>query len=120
MSKILIESSLKSNNEIHCFKGKGIKNNNKIIYQDEKVQTKIVIDNIITIERKSDYKLILNLKEGIKLKGKYINNYGTFIVETIMTKFIKKENEYEITYKLMVDEKEIDTFTYKLKFSLDT
>lgn len=120
MSKILIESSLKSNNEIHYFKGKGIKNNNKIIYQDEKVQTKIVIDNIITIERKSDYKLILNLKEGIKLKGKYINNYGTFIVETIMTKFIKKENEYEITYKLMVDEKEIDTFTYKLKFSLDT
>lgn len=120
MSKILIESSLKSNNGTHYFKGKGIKNNNKIIYQDEKVQTKIVVDNIITIERKSDYKLILNLKEGIKLKGKYINNYGTFIVETIMTKFIKKENEYEITYKLMVDEKEIDTFTYKLKFSLDT
>ena len=120
MSKILIESSLQSNNETHYFKGKGIKNNNKIIYQDEKVQTKIIIDNIITIERKSDYKLILNLKKGIKLKGKYINNYGTFIVETIMTKFIKKENEYEITYKLMIDEKEIDTFTYKLKFSLDT
>ena len=120
MSKIKILATLKSQNQTHTFEGKGLKRNNQIIYQDEKVQTKIVIDNIITIERKSDYKLILNLKEGIKLKGKYINNYGTFIVETIMTKFIKKENEYEITYKLIVDEKEIDTFTYKLKFSLDT
>lgn len=120
MSKIKIETSLKNKDGIHIFKGKGIKKNNQIIYVDKNTQTKITVDNIITIERKKDYKLVLNLKKGIKLKGTYINNYGTFNIETYTEEIIKKNNEIKIIYKIKANGEYLDTFTYKLKFSIDT
>ena len=120
MSKIKIEASLKNSEENHIFKGKGIKKDNQIIYLDENVQTKITMDNIITIERNAEYKLTLNLKKGIKSKGTYINNYGTFEVEVETIELIQKNNELKITYKLRASESDIDTFTYNLKFTLDT
>lgn len=120
MSKINIEATLKNKNEMHTFKGKGIKRNNQIIYNDENIQTKITLDNIVTIERKSDYNLKINLKKGIKLPGTYITNYGTLNIETHATTLIQKNNEIEITYKLKVNGDYIDTFTYNLKISLDT
>lgn len=120
MSKVNISSSLKSDKENHIFKGKGIKRDNKIIYLDENVQTIVTLDNIITIERKSDYELKLNLKNGINLKGTYKTKYGTFETKTL-TKYQKQtENELEIIYQLFIDDTLIDTFTYKLKISLDT
>ena len=120
MSKIKIEASLKNSEENHIFTGKGIKKDNQIIYLDENVQTKITMDNIITIERNAEYKLTLNLKKGIKSKGTYINNYGTFEVETYAKEIIQKNNELKIIYKLRVNDNEIDTFTYILKYTLDT
>ena len=120
MSKINIKAILKSNEETHIFQGKGIKKDSRIIYLDENTQTKITLDNIITIERKSNYHLILNLKKGIKLKGKYINNYGTIELETYAAEIIKKKNEIQITYTIIANKEVLDTFTYKLKFSLDT
>lgn len=120
MSKINIIATLKTTSETHTFKGKGIKRNNQIIYNDESVQTKITIDKIITIERKSNYHLKINLKNGIKELGTYITNYGIINLETFTTKIIQKKDELEITYKLMVNQDLIDTFTYNLKFTLDT
>ena len=120
MSKINIEATLISENESHTFKGKGLKRDNQIIYSDDNVQTKITIDDIITIERKAEYHLTLNLKKGIKQKGTYITKYGTFELETIVDKLIKKNNELEITYKLKVNGNTISIFTYNLKFTLDT
>ena len=120
MSKINIEAILISENESHTFKGKGIKHNNQIIYNDNNVQTKITIDDVIIIERKAEYHLKLNLKKGIKQKGTYITKYGTFELETITNKLIKKNNELEIIYKLRVNGDYISTFTYNLKFTLDT
>ena len=120
MSKINIETILKNSEESHTFKGKGIKKDNQIIYLDENVQTKITIDNIITIERKVEYYLKLKLKKGIKLKGTYINNYGRFEIETYTSKIINKENELKVIYKIISNQEEVDTFTFKLKFSLDT
>ena len=126
MSKINIEATLKSKNETHTFKGKGIKKDNQIIYNDKNVQTKVTIGNEITIERKVDqadkvdYHLKINLKKGIIKEGTYITNYGTFDLKTITTNLIKQKNELKITYKLIIAETYIDTFTYYLKFTLDT
>ncbi len=120
MSKINIEATLKSKNEMHTFKGKGIKKDNQIIYNDKNIQTKITTGNIITIERTSDYYLKINLKKGIIKEGTYITNYGTFDLKTITTNLIKQKNELKITYKLIIAETYIDTFTYYLKFTLDT
>lgn len=120
MSKIYIEATLKNENGTHTFKGKGIKRNNQIIYNDNNVQTKITIDDIITIERKYEYQLKINLKKGIKQTGTYITKYGIIEFETTTNKLIKKNNELEIIYKLRANEDYIDTFTYNLKFTLDT
>ena len=126
MSKINIEAILKSKNETHTFKGKGIKKDNQIIYNDKNVQTKVTIGNEITIERKVDqadkvdYHLKINLKKGIIKEGTYITNYGTFNLKTITINLINQKNEFKITYKLFIDETYIDTFTYYLKFTLDT
>ena len=120
MSKINIEAVLKTKNSVHKFKGKGIKRNNQIIYNDKNIQTKITLDNVIIIERNSDYNLKIKLKKYIKQKGLYITKYGTLNVETKTLKLIQKNNELEITYKLKINESYIDTFTYNLKFTLDT
>ena len=120
MSKIKIEAILKNSEGKHIFKGKGIKKDNQIIYLDEKIQTKVIMDNIITIERNSEYKLNLKFKKGIKSKGTYINNYGTFDVEIETINLIQKNNELKITYKLRANGSDIDIFTYNLKFTLDT
>ena len=120
MSKIKIEASLKNSNENHTYKGKGIKNKQIIIYNDEKVQTKVTLDNIITIERIGEYYLKLNLKKGIKLKGIYKTNYGSLNIETITEEIKKEKNSIKIIYKLIINNAQIDTFTYNLKFTLDT
>lgn len=120
MSKVNIEATLKNSEKNHTFKGKGIKKDNQIIYLDQNVQTKITLDNMIKIERNSEYSLILNLKKGIKTKGTYINNYGSFIIQIETLDLIQKNNELKITYKLRINETYLDTFTYNLKFTLDT
>ena len=120
MSKVKIEATLKNSEENHIFKGKGIKKDNQIIYNDGNVQTKVIFDNIITIERNAEYKLKINLKKGINLEGTYITNYGKIELETITSELIQKNNELQITYKIRANGVVVDTFTYNLKFSLDT
>ena len=120
LSKIKIKSNLKSKNENHQYKGYGLKNKNVIIYNDSNIITKITIDNIITIERKEEYFLEINLKEGINLEGKYITKYGNLKVESY-TKEIKKEKNYlKIVYDLKINNEYVDTFTYILEYSIDS
>lgn len=118
--KIKIKTTLKNKEETHTFKGKAIKNKNIITYKDGSVLTKIKIDDIITIERKDEYIIILNLKKGIKLKGDYITKYGSIDVETLAKKIIKKENSLKIIYDLIINSEYIDTFTYYCEYSIDS
>ena len=117
---INIKASLKSKEETHIYEGRAIKNKNIITYKDETIFTKIIIDDNITIERKGDYKLLLNIKKGIKLKGNYITKYGSFNIETYTKSIIKKENSLKIIYDLIVDGEYIDTFTYYCEYSIDS
>ena len=118
--KINIKTSLKNKEETHSFKGKAIKNKNTITYKDQNILTKIKIDDIISIEREDEYKIILNLKKGIKLKGNYITKYGTVNIETLAKDIIKKEKSIKIIYDLIVNDEYIDTFTYYCEYSIDS
>lgn len=118
--KIKIKSNIKSKTENHTFDGYGILNKNIITYNDDGIITKITIKNIITIERKKDYNLTINLKKGINLEGKYITKYGNFKVKTQTEETIIKENRLKIKYKLEINNEYIDTFTYKLEYSIDS
>ena len=118
--RITIKTSLINKEEIHTFKGKAIKNKNIITYKDENTLTKIKIDDIITIERKNEYQIILNLKKGIKLKGNYITKYGSIDIETYTKDIIKKQNSLKIIYDLIVNNELINTFTYYCEYSIDS
>ena len=118
--KINIKTAIKNKEEAHTFKGKAIKNQNIITYKDGNTLTKIIIDDIITIERKNENKIILNLKKGIKLEGKYITKYGCISIETYAKEIIKKENKLKIKYDLIINNELIDTFTYYCEYSIDS
>lgn len=118
--KINIKTFLINKEGTHTFNGKAIKSENLITYKDGNTLTKIKIDDTITIERKDDYQIILNLKKGIKLKGRYITKYGSIDIETHTKDIIKKENSLEIIYNLTVNNELIDTFTYYCEYSIDS
>lgn len=118
--KIDIKTTLKNKEGIHSFKGKAIKNKNIITYQDQKVLTKIKLDDIVTIERKDEYIIDLHFKKGIKLKGSYNTKYGNIDIETQTKDIIKKENTLEIIYDLIINNEYIDTFTYYCEYSIDS
>ena len=118
--KVNIKTTLKNKEGIHSFEGKAIKNNNTITYKDKNTITKIKIDDIITIQRKDEYEIILNLKKGIKLKGSYITKYGSIKIETNTKNIIKDENSIKIIYDLIINDEYIDTFTYNCEYSIDS
>ncbi len=120
MSKIKIKAFLKNDKETHVFDGKGIKKNNQLIYLDGKVQTTVIIDDMITIKRRDRYELELNFKKGMKSYGKYINEYGNFEFEVETIDLVKTNNSLKIAYKLKDGDYYINTFTYNLEFTLDT
>ena len=120
MTKIKIKANLKNKNENHKYEGMGIKNKNVITYNDENVITKVIFDNIITVERKKDYFLKIYFKEGINLEGEYITNYGKLKVDVYTKKLNIEKNNLKVIYDLKINNEYIDTFTYNLKYSIDT
>ena len=118
--KINIKTSLKNKEGTHTFKGKAIKNKNIITYKDENVLTKIKIEDIITIERNNEYKIIINIKKGIKLKGSYTTKYGNINIETTAKEKKKEKNTLKIVYDLTVNDEYIDTFSYYCEYSIDS
>ncbi len=118
--KIKIKTKLKNKKETHIFEGSGIKSKNIITYNDNNIITKIIIEDVITIERKKDYYLKIHLKEGIKLEGKYMTNYGDIKISTYTKKIESKEKYLKIIYDLIINNEYIDTFTYNLEYSIDS
>jgi len=120
MSKVNILATLKSKDETVKFDGKGIKNNNKIIYLDDSVKTILDISDVITIERTNGYYLKIYLKKGHKLKGEYKTNYGNLSIHTYTKDIIIEHNKINIIYDLYINEHLIDTFIYNLEYSIDS
>lgn len=120
MSKIKIKAILKTKDNLHIYEGKGIINNNQIIYNDNGITTKITLDTPLTIERTKDYNIKLGFKTNEIVKGTYIINEGT--LETITkTKDLKIEkNSIKIKYNLKINSVNIDDFEYILTYTIDS
>ncbi len=120
MSKITIKSILKSKNEKTTFEGKGIKTKNKIIFKENEINTKITLEDKITIERTDEHYLKLVFNKHQKEEGKYQTKYGNLKIETY-TKDIKKEDKkIKIYYDLIIEKHFIDTFEYIFEYSIDS
>ena len=120
MSKIRIKTTLKAKDSIHTYEGKGILNNNQLIYNDNGIITKITLDSPLTIERTKDYNIKLGFKTNEIVKGTYIINEG--IIETITnTKELKLEkNSIKIKYNLKINNVNIDDFEFILTYTIDS
>lgn len=119
MSKIYVKSFLKSKDEIHVFEGSGIKNNNKIIYNDMGIMTKITVDSDVYLERKKDYYIKLGFNVNKKLKGTYYTVDGKFEVETVTEYISYEKNGIKIKYKLMINNVFVGVFEFNLQYTID-
>lgn len=120
MSKINIEMCLKSSEEVYKYKGKGLKRNNKLIFNDNNVKTIITLDKTIYLERIHDYSIKLGFCINKKIHTTYNTQEGIFNIYTD-TNYIKtKENTINIRYKEYINKIFIDEFELFLKFGIDT
>ncbi len=120
MSKIKIKSVLKSKNGIHKYNGKGIKTNNKIIYNDKGILTTITLGKIIYLERKKDYYIKIGFNISKTVLGTYIIPEGKMKIKTKTKKIKQGENDININYSLYINDNHIDDFELNLQYSIDT
>lgn len=120
LSKINIKSVLKSQKETVKYEGKGIKNKNRIVFNEKAVKTAIDIKNKIIIERKEEYYLKIVFSKQKKEEGKYITKYGNLKIETYTKELKIEENKFKIKYDLIINEHFIDTFEYNFEYSIDS
>lgn len=119
MSKIYIKTTLKNSNEVHTFEGMGIKDGNKITYNDNGVMTKISFDESVILERISDYYIKICFDENKQIKGIYDTKEGKFETETSICNMKIENNSIKIEYKLMINNVFIDTFIFNLQYTID-
>lgn len=120
MTKINIKTKIENSNETKIYEGSAIKNRNTLTYKDNNVITKIIDDEIITIERKAEYEIIMKLKEGKIIKGSYNTKYGNIKLETKAKEIIRTDKSLKIVYDLFINNEYVDTFTYYYEYSIDS
>lgn len=119
MSKIKIETNLKTKETTTQNKLKGIKKNNKIIFYENNIQVNITIekDKIIMVRKTSEYKLILEFEKFLTIDGKYdIKDIGRLDIKTKTKDLIINENKIYISYILYIDNKNLGHNTYELEY----
>ena len=123
MSKIRINSSIinEVDNKKTIIKTIGIKENNKISYNDNKVNVTILINDnkIIMTKEEKEYILKLNFDCNNDTKGTYlIEEIGTLEIE-IKTKNLKiTMNNVYIEYELKLGEEYLGIYKYNLEFEV--
>lgn len=120
MSKIKIKSVIKSKETIHEFVGKGIKQGDKITYNDNGILTTITLGNIIYLERKKDYYMRLGFCTYKNIEGTYIIPEGKFLIETTTQSIKQNENSIIINYFININNTEKNEFELNLQYSIDT
>ena len=105
MSKINIKTSIKQNDKIQEeIETKGILQDNKIKYVNDKIVTTLDINRQIIKRTSEDYKIEINLKDEL-IKTEYLNIKIKLIDKTI------EQNKIQLKYKI-IDTKDI--FEYEI------
>lgn len=120
MSKISIKSVLKSSTDEHIYQGKALLNNNKISYNDHGIMTRIILDDIIWLERESNYLIKMGFSDNKDITGTYIIPEGTMEVKTVVESLLREENSIEIKYSVIINNVFIDNFVLNLIYTIDS
>ncbi len=121
MSKIKIKMKLKNSKEDLEKEIIGLKRGNKIHFVDDKVKVTITLDEVVTMRRNSDeYEIILNFKEGEKLKGIYDlkkMNYN-LPIDIKTNKMYIGSGQFKVDYEITSDNIKMDTFLFELNYEV--
>ena len=122
MSKIKIYSKISSKtNEEEIYDGVAIKKDNYILYNKNKCNISVLIDNKKVIFKRENNEIKLNMIFELNKKnnGEYIlKEYSSNLAITTVTKKLKiTNNSLEIEYDLYIDNEFSDTFFYIMKWS---
>ena len=120
MSKINVECVLESSEGKHVYKGKALFKDGIITYDDHGVMTKIVLGDVIAVERRKDYKMTLFFKQGQTIESDYITEHGTLCMSVKTLELVKEDNSFKIKYVLILDDKSASTFLLNFKYSIDS
>lgn len=116
MARIKIKSVL-IGDEKNIFYGKGILKGNEIIFNDNKIKTKIkVYDDRIVITREENY--ILKMEFSLKQKTKATYNMNNHIMELNIETRKLEISDNNIKIKYILDEKM--NFIYNIEYSIDS
>lgn len=122
MPKIRIKAMLIGNETNHNVTGKGILQNDKIIYQETGLQVVIEKkDNQVILKRScKEYELVLPFTNNEKTSGVYkIIEYSMILDAEIYTKKLVMNNqEIKITYELTLGGEFLGEYTYDLVYEV--
>jgi len=120
MGKVNIDYSLKTKDEIHTFEGKGIKNGDKITFNDDGIMTTIILGEKVFLERKKDYLIKLGFCINNSTKGTYIIPEGSLDIETETKELIYSGNGVKIVYSLFINKGNVGEFELNFNYGIDT
>lgn len=120
MGKVNIDYSLKTKDEIHTFEGKGIKNGDKITFNDDGIMTTIILGEKVFLERKKDYLIKLGFCINNSTKGTYIIPEGSLDIETETKELIYGGNGVKIVYSLFINKGNVGEFELNFNYGIDT
>ena len=118
MSKIIINSKIKSSDGIDAIENQNaIIKDAKIYYDHDGVKSVVELGNDgITISRRNDeFDMFLPFKKGEE-KGKYIISdiNATMDVKTVTKTLLIEDNKIKIEYDLYINDVKSDEFVYEL------
>lgn len=119
MSKIKIKTTLKNNETNIKYEIKGIYNQNKISFLENRVRVNIYIENkTLRIVRTTDeYQIFLKFQEFLTIPGKYdIKDIGTLEIETKTEKLEINDKKIFIQYILYVNGENLGRNIYTLEY----
>lgn len=122
MSKIKIYSKISSKtNEDEIYDGIAIRKDNNVLYNKNKCNISILIEDkkVILKRENNEIKLNMTFELNKKVGGEYfLKEYSSYLTITTLTKKLEiKDNSLEIEYDLYIDNEFSDTFFYIMKWS---
>lgn len=101
----------------------GKKEENQIAYKEGNIDVILLFeDRKIVMKRRTDeYEIELPFEENGVCEGKYyIPNMDLYLHLQVTTeKFVNKENEIFIIYKLLLNEEDLGEFDFKLEYEVE-
>ncbi len=119
MSKIKIKTILKNNETNIKYEIKGIYNENKISFLENRVRVNIYIENntLRIVRTTNEYQIFLKFQEFLTIPGKYdIKDIGTLEIETKTEKLEINDKKIFIQYILYVNGENLGRNMYTLEY----